>query len=155
VDRAGARLANNRSIRKCRYEVLSGISVLGWPPHLRLLRTRSTNGRAAALLRSKGRRDQPSGQEGRDQENGERPDVVCQPDTAIDRNNVPLAESGSFAEPDRVTSSERLAKSGGFAEPDRLASSERVAESGSFAEPDAFACQPMMPTRQAPFPKCR
>jgi hypothetical protein len=42
-----------------------------------------------------------------------------------------------------------LAKSGGFAELDRLASSERIAEA------DAFACQPMMPTRQAPFPKCR
>jgi hypothetical protein len=53
-----------------------------------------------------------------------------------------------LAEPDRVTSAERLAKSGDFADPDRLASSERVAESGSFAEPDTFACQPMMPTRQ-------
>lgn len=125
MDRAGARLADNCSIRKCRYEVLSGISVLGWLPHLLLLRARSTNGGAAALLRSNGRRDQPSGQEGRGQEDGDKPDVVCQPDCATDRNNVPLAESNT------------LAKSGGF------------------AEPDAFACQPMMPTRQAPLPKCR
>jgi hypothetical protein len=97
MDRAGARLADNRSIRKCRYEVLKGISVLGWLSYLLLLRARSTNGGDAALLRSKGRRDQPSGQEGRDQEDGEKPDVVCEPDSATDRNNVPLAESNTLA----------------------------------------------------------
>jgi hypothetical protein len=96
MDRAGARLTDNRSIRKRRYEVLSGISVLGWLPHLRLLRARSANGGAAALLRSKGRRDQPSGQEGRDPEDGKRPDVVCQPGSATDRNSVPLAESNTL-----------------------------------------------------------